>query len=101
MSVNQWGSELGKRVLTKLSLLYTYLVWESSVLLTLCTPNLTDDEKIDFARDDLTKLVKDMKGNKGWFSNPLMNLVYSLHLTRLEYAYPGYSTQYAVGKEKC
>jgi len=61
-SLNQWGSELGKRVLGKLSLLYTYLVWESSVLLTLCTPNLTDDEKIDFARDDLNKLVpKDIK----------------------------------------
>lgn len=50
-------------VLGKLSLLYTYLVWESSVLLTLCTPNLTDDEKIDFAREDLNKLIpKDMKG---------------------------------------
>ena len=50
-------------MLGKLSLLYTYLVWESSVLLTLCTPNLTDDEKIDFARDDLNKLVpKDIKG---------------------------------------
>ena len=63
MSLNQWGSELGKRVLGKLSLLYTYLVWESSVLLTLCTPNLTDDEQIGFARDDLSKLIpKDLKG---------------------------------------
>lgn len=63
MSLNQWGSELGKSVLGKLSLLYTYLVWESSVLLTLCTPNLADDEQIDFAREDLDKLIpKDMKG---------------------------------------
>ena len=67
MSLNQWGSELGKRVLGKLSRLYTYLVWESSVLLTLCTPNLADDEQIDFARDDLARLIpKDMKEGKGW-----------------------------------
>ena len=66
MSVNQWGSELGKKVLTKLSLLYTYLVWESSVLLTLCTPNLSDNEKVDFAKEDLKKLIpKDVKPSKG------------------------------------
>eukprot|EP00794_Sanderia_malayensis_P006098 gene6098-6802_t len=64
MSVNQWGSELGKRVLSKLSVLYTYLVWESSVLLTLCTPNLNDDERIDFARDDLNRLSTPFKDAK-------------------------------------
>ena len=66
MSVNQWGTELGKKVLGKLSLLYTFLVWESSVLLTLCTPNLADDEKIDFAREDLARLVpRDSNDSKG------------------------------------
>ena len=57
MSVNQWGSDIGIKVLKKLSSLYICLVWESSVLLTLCTPNISDDEKIDFAKDDLEKLV--------------------------------------------
>ncbi|XP_010569814.1 PREDICTED: E3 ubiquitin-protein ligase HUWE1 [Haliaeetus leucocephalus] len=39
ISVNQWGSQLGLSVLGKLSQLYCSLVWESTVLLSLCTPN--------------------------------------------------------------
>ncbi|RXM33250.1 E3 ubiquitin-protein ligase HUWE1, partial [Acipenser ruthenus] len=39
ISVNQWGSQLGLNVLNKLSQLYCSLVWESTVLLSLCTPN--------------------------------------------------------------
>lgn len=39
ISVNQWGSQLGLSVLNKLSQLYCSLVWESTVLLSLCTPN--------------------------------------------------------------
>lgn len=39
ISVNQWGSALGLSVLGKLSQLYCSLVWESTVLLSLCTPN--------------------------------------------------------------
>lgn len=39
ISVNQWGSQLGLSVLSKLSQLYCSLVWESTVLLSLCTPN--------------------------------------------------------------
>lgn len=37
--MNQWGSQLGLSVLGKLSQLYCSLVWESTVLLSLCTPN--------------------------------------------------------------
>ena len=35
--VNNWGSELGLMVLQGLSKLYTSLVWESNILLALCS----------------------------------------------------------------
>ena len=37
ISVSHWGSELGLAVLAGLSRLYTSLVWESTVLLALCS----------------------------------------------------------------
>lgn len=57
MSIQQWGSDIGQCVLKKLSTLYMKLVWESSTLLTLCTPNLASEEDLSFAADDLGKLT--------------------------------------------
>jgi len=57
MSIQQWGSELGKQVLEKLSTLYMKLVWESSALLTLCTPNIASQEDLSFAAEDLARLT--------------------------------------------
>ena len=37
MSINHWGSQIGLPVLKGLSKLYTSLVWESTVLLALCS----------------------------------------------------------------
>lgn len=49
ISVNQWGSQLGLSVLNKLSQLYCSLVWESTVLLSLCTPNRSVLHTIPFS----------------------------------------------------
>lgn len=56
MSVTHWGSELGIKVLTKLSKLYTSLVWESTVLLALCSES-TSNVTWQFGRHQLEKLV--------------------------------------------
>ncbi|XP_077002927.1 E3 ubiquitin-protein ligase HUWE1 isoform X13 [Tamandua tetradactyla] len=61
ISVNQWGSQLGLSVLSKLSQLYCSLVWESTVLLSLCTPNSLPCG-CEFGQADMQKLVpKDEK----------------------------------------
>ncbi|XP_047699192.1 E3 ubiquitin-protein ligase HUWE1 isoform X10 [Prionailurus viverrinus] len=61
ISVNQWGSQLGLSVLNKLSQLYCSLVWESTVLLSLCTPNSLPSG-CEFGQADMQKLVpKDEK----------------------------------------
>ncbi|XP_037679708.1 LOW QUALITY PROTEIN: E3 ubiquitin-protein ligase HUWE1-like [Choloepus didactylus] len=61
ISVNQWGSQLGLSVLSKLSQLYCSLVWESTVLLSLCTPNSLPSG-CEFGQADVQKLVpKDEK----------------------------------------
>ncbi|XP_014635205.1 PREDICTED: E3 ubiquitin-protein ligase HUWE1 isoform X5 [Ceratotherium simum simum] len=61
ISVNQWGSQLGLSVLSKLSQLYCSLVWESTVLLSLCTPNSLPPG-CEFGQADMQKLVpKDEK----------------------------------------
>uniref|UniRef100_A0A3Q1KBD0 E3 ubiquitin-protein ligase HUWE1 n=1 Tax=Anabas testudineus TaxID=64144 RepID=A0A3Q1KBD0_ANATE len=61
ISVNQWGSQLGLSVLNKLSQLYCSLVWESTVLLSLCTPNSLPPG-CEFGQADMQKLVpKDEK----------------------------------------
>ncbi|XP_066927721.1 E3 ubiquitin-protein ligase HUWE1-like isoform X2 [Clytia hemisphaerica] len=71
MSIQNWGSELGKTVLEKLSTLYMKLVWESSALLTLCTPNIASQEDLSFAAEDLEKLTmkKIEKEESGEVSN--------------------------------
>ncbi|XP_037091019.1 E3 ubiquitin-protein ligase HUWE1-like [Pollicipes pollicipes] len=60
VSVSSWGSELGLAVLRDLSRLYTSIVWESSVLLALCTLNSLPEDA-QFARDDMDRLLE----NKG------------------------------------
>ncbi|XP_075434570.1 E3 ubiquitin-protein ligase HUWE1 isoform X9 [Ascaphus truei] len=61
ISVNQWGSQLGLNVLNKLSQLYCSLVWESTVLLSLCTPNSLPSG-CEFGQADMQKLApKDEK----------------------------------------
>lgn len=61
ISVNHWGSALGQKVLTGLSKLYTSLVWESTVLLALCSDDRQPLET-DFGRADMNKLLpKDFK----------------------------------------
>uniref|UniRef100_S4RXM3 HECT-type E3 ubiquitin transferase n=1 Tax=Petromyzon marinus TaxID=7757 RepID=S4RXM3_PETMA len=56
ISVNQWGSQLGLSVLSKLSQLYCSLVWESTVLLSLCTPNSLPPG-CEFGQADMLKLL--------------------------------------------
>ncbi|XP_063792482.1 E3 ubiquitin-protein ligase HUWE1 isoform X4 [Pseudophryne corroboree] len=56
ISVNQWGSQLGLNVLNKLSQLYCSLVWESTVLLSLCTPNSLPSG-CEFGQADMQKLA--------------------------------------------
>ncbi|XP_057320129.1 E3 ubiquitin-protein ligase HUWE1-like isoform X1 [Microplitis mediator] len=56
LSMNHWGSELGLSVLQGLSELYMSLVWESTLLLALCS-----DDSIpagcDFGKEDMDKLI--------------------------------------------
>ncbi|XP_043484818.1 E3 ubiquitin-protein ligase HUWE1 isoform X4 [Leptopilina heterotoma] len=56
LSMNHWGSEMGLEVLKGLSKLYMSLVWESTLLLALCS-----DDSIpagcDFGKEDMDKLV--------------------------------------------
>ncbi|KAL3853804.1 hypothetical protein ACJMK2_017313, partial [Sinanodonta woodiana] len=64
ISVNHWGSELGLQVLSGLSKLYTSLVWESTVLLALCSDDILPPV-CDFGRADMEKLLpKDFKLEK-------------------------------------
>ncbi|XP_074708751.1 E3 ubiquitin-protein ligase HUWE1-like [Strix uralensis] len=55
-AVNQWGSQLGLSVLGRLSQLYCSLVWESTVLLSLCTPNSLPPV-CEFGQADMQKVV--------------------------------------------
>ena len=56
ISVTHWGSELGLTVLAGLSRLYTSLVWESTVLLALCSEDTLPADCM-FGRQDMEKLV--------------------------------------------
>jgi len=56
ISVGHWGSELGLSVLAGLSRLYTSLVWESTVLLALCSEDTLPQDCM-FGRHDMEKLV--------------------------------------------
>ena len=65
LSVTHWGSEIGVSVLNKLSELYTSLVWESTVLLALCSES-TSHASWQFGRhqlEKLTALTKDQTNN--------------------------------------
>lgn len=64
ISVNHWGSELGLKVLNGLSKLYTSLVWESTVLLALCSEDILP-AGCEFGKADMEKLLpKDFKAEK-------------------------------------
>jgi len=56
ISVSHWGSELGLQVLGSLSKLYTSLVWESTVLLALCSEDTLPADSA-FGKADMEKLV--------------------------------------------
>lgn len=56
LSINHWGSQLGLPVLKGLSKLYTSLVWESTVLLALCSDE-TLPQGCQFGKADLEKLL--------------------------------------------
>lgn len=55
LSVTHWGTETGIEVLRKLSHLYTSLVWESTVLLALCS-EATANASWQFGRHQLERL---------------------------------------------
>ena len=56
ISVGHWGSELGLQVLQGLSRLYTSLVWESTILLALCSED-TLPPGCEFGKSDMDKLL--------------------------------------------
>lgn len=68
ISVNYWGAELGLKVLEGLSRLYTSLVWESTVLLALCSEDVLPPG-CEFGKADMEKLfpktVKPEKESEG------------------------------------
>ena len=64
ISVSNWGSDLGLQVLEGLGKLYTSLVWESTVLLALCSEDILPPGS-DFGKADMDKLLpKDFKVDK-------------------------------------
>jgi E3 ubiquitin-protein ligase HUWE1 len=56
VSIGHWGSDLGLSVLKGLSRLYTSLVWESTVLLALCSED-TLPPGCEFGKADMDKLL--------------------------------------------
>lgn len=65
VSINQWGTDLGLRVLAGLTKLYTSLVWESTVLLALCSDDGLPAGCL-FGKEDTEKLLPpDLKGEEG------------------------------------
>ena len=56
LSIDHWGSQLGLPVLQELSKLFTSLVWESTVLLALCSYNILP-QGCQFGRADLEKIL--------------------------------------------
>lgn len=56
ISVSHWGSELGLTVLKSLSQLYTSLVWESTVLLALCSEDILPPG-CQFGRADMDRII--------------------------------------------
>ncbi|XP_042241661.1 E3 ubiquitin-protein ligase HUWE1-like isoform X2 [Homarus americanus] len=65
VSINQWGTDLGLRVLAGLTQLYTSLVWESTVLLALCSDDALPAGCL-FGKEDTDKLLPtDLKCEDG------------------------------------
>lgn len=58
LSIQKWGqdNQFGLKLLYKLVQLYTALVWESTLLLALCTDDIIP-EGCDFGREDMDKLT--------------------------------------------
>lgn len=63
--IEQWGqnNKYGQKLLYKLVQLYTALVWESTLLLALCTDDIIPSG-CDFGKDDLDKLPKEKTPNE-------------------------------------
>lgn len=62
--MNHWGSELGLQVLNGLTKLYTSLVWESTVLLALCSEDILP-QGTEFGKEDMDKILpSDFKAEK-------------------------------------
>ena len=65
VSISQWGTDLGLKVLAGLTKLYTSLVWESTVLLALCSDDGLPAGCL-FGKEDTEKLLPpDLKGEDG------------------------------------
>ena len=76
MSTEEWGSELGLQVLKKLSKLYVNLIWESTVLLAICSGEYTPGPG-EFARQDLLVIFPPSKDKPVLESNSTVRNIYS------------------------
>lgn len=56
LSLQHWGSDDGLQVLSVLAELYTSLVWESTLLLALCSEDIIP-ANCDFGKEDMDKLI--------------------------------------------
>lgn len=61
MLVSHWGSKLGLQVLHGLSRLYLSLVWESSVLIALCSDNVLPAD-CQFGAVDIMRVMSRVDG---------------------------------------
>lgn len=66
LSIQKWGQDnrFGRKLLYKLVQLYTALVWESTLLLALCTDDIIPDG-CDFGKEDMDKLPNDLPSDGG------------------------------------
>lgn len=67
-SIFTWGSALGLDILQKLSKLYTSLVWESTLLLALCSDDVIPSD-CDFGQQDLNLLLPQKEGRVRFTTN--------------------------------
>ncbi|XP_011333015.1 E3 ubiquitin-protein ligase HUWE1 isoform X1 [Ooceraea biroi] len=65
LSMNHWGSELGLTVLKGLSELYMSLVWESTLLLALCSEDIIP-AGCEFGKEDMDKLMPPESSSSSW-----------------------------------
>lgn len=63
LSLQHWGSEEGMNVLNVLAELYTSLVWESTLLLALCSDDIIP-ANCDFGKEDMDRLIVNNKVNR-------------------------------------